>query len=211
MDYIQGTTKSLALTHLCNLGIAAQLYNRKEQLEFETIIASVIAGLYLADLNSGLVHILFDTYEGENSVLKTTANYFAGHHLNPKLITKAPSLQLFTETSITPYNLSCLLYNTTPFTSKKQMIAQLSFLLASNLVQLTHQLAHFVNHASKKEKKHLKYRIVKMLQDNHIILKTEQHRKHHQTYDTNFCILNGWANPLLNFVYSTAKQTSNKI
>ena len=30
------------------------------------------------------------------------------------------------------------------------------------------------------------------------------HRKHHQTFDTNFCIFNGWANPLLNALFRLA-------
>ena len=30
------------------------------------------------------------------------------------------------------------------------------------------------------------------------------HRRHHQTFDTNFCIFNGWANPPLNTLFRLA-------
>lgn len=214
MDLVWGTNKSLAICHLCNLGIAMQLYKSNDKINVETVAASIIVGLYLADLNSGLVHILFDTYDGDIPFLKIVANDFTRHHKNPKKIVRDKTLQLLQETAIVPYNLSCLLYNTFPYTSNAQMVAQLSFLLSSNLIQIIHQSAHFVNHASTKEKRQFKYRIVKLLQDNHIIVKSEIHRKHHQTYDTNFCLLTGWANPLLNYIYllgNTAKQTNNKI
>ena len=190
------------------------MYKKKDKLYLENIIISIIIGLYFADLHSGLVHIFFDEYEGDNPFLKPIADAFQGHHKSPINLIKKPTIENITDTAITPYNIYCLLYNITKFTSKSQIIIQLSFLLGSNFGQITHQLAHFVNHASKKEKKQFKYRITKLLQEYNIIIKTEEHRKHHQTYDTNFCLLNGWANPLLNSIYTfgnTAKQISNKI
>lgn len=40
--------------------------------------------------------------------------------------------------------------------------------------------------------------IVRKLQDWHIIVNPATHRVHHQHYDRDFCVFNGWANPLLN-------------
>lgn len=36
------------------------------------------------------------------------------------------------------------------------------------------------------------------MQDYHIILNPIEHKEHHLKFNCNFCIVNGWANPLLN-------------
>ena len=46
--------------------------------------------------------------------------------------------------------------------------------------------------------------LVARLQDARLLLHPDVHRKHHQTFDTNFCIFNGWANPLLNALFRLA-------
>ena len=46
--------------------------------------------------------------------------------------------------------------------------------------------------------------LVAKLQDARLLLHPDVHRKHHQTFDVNFCIFNGWANPLLNAVFRLA-------
>ncbi|KAL1522798.1 hypothetical protein AB1Y20_017769 [Prymnesium parvum] len=39
---------------------------------------------------------------------------------------------------------------------------------------------------------------VGFLQDIHFLLHPSVHRPHHETFDCNFCIWNGWANPIVN-------------
>jgi hypothetical protein len=217
MDFILGTNKSLALANLCNGGLTYQLHNKlkNDSVCIETALLSIIIGVYMADLHSGLVHYLLDNYEGDYPPLKKGHLSFMNHHNVPSYIINSPKILLFKETVILPYNVCCLLYNTTQFTSASQIITQLAFLLSSNLCQATHRIAHYVNNATKKDKKQMKYKISKLLQDSHIVLKTEEHRKHHQTYDTNYSILNGWSNPLLNHFLQhydkTAKKIINKI
>ncbi len=217
MEFINGTKKSLILSHICNLGLTYQLINqmKTDRVCIEKVALSIMIGLYLADLHSGLVHYLLDNYQGDYPPLKKAHLSFMNHHNIPTNIINSPKILLFEESSFTTHNILCLLYNTTHFTSSSQIITQLAFLLSSNLCQATHRMAHYVNHATKKDKKQMKYKICKLLQDNNIVLKTELHRKHHQTYDTNYSILNGWSNPLLNYFLkyydNTAKQMINKI
>jgi hypothetical protein len=40
--------------------------------------------------------------------------------------------------------------------------------------------------------------VVRVLQDMGFLLSAAEHRKHHTEYDCNFCIFNGWANPVIN-------------
>ena len=42
--------------------------------------------------------------------------------------------------------------------------------------------------------------MIERLQDWRIILHPDAHQQHHEKFNCNFCILNGWANPLMNRV-----------
>ena len=45
---------------------------------------------------------------------------------------------------------------------------------------------------------------VGLLQDVHFLLHPSVHLPHHETYDCNFCIWNGWANPIVNGLFRLA-------
>jgi hypothetical protein len=62
------------------------------------------------------------------------------------------------------------------------------------LSQGTHFLAHARNHGF------MNNWFIEKLQDYGLLLSPEEHRTHHTRYDRNFCIFNGWANPLINFI-----------
>ena len=74
------------------------------------------------------------------------------------------------------------------------------------IVGLPSQQTHFLAHARRRGL--LKeWPILEKLQDWRIILHPDAHQQHHEKFNCNFCILNGWANPLMNRVarllYST--------
>jgi hypothetical protein len=215
MDLIIGSKKSLFISNACNLGITFQLYNhmKNEKIHLETIAASIIAGIYLADLHAGLIHMFFDHYSGNNPIISRFHDDFIYHHKDPKHVLS--SNLIARHSTISVENLLCLLYNTGSNKSTTQMITQLSFLTGTMLVQNSHQLSHYVNHATKEDRRRLKYKTARLLQKCNIILSPEIHRAHHLTENSCYCLLNGWANPLLDSIIylsgSTAKQTSNKI
>jgi len=146
---------------------------------------------YILDLSSGIVHIYLDNYKGNNTYILPHAQGFQNHHKDPKEFTKRGLIRVFSEPAffVIILNLiNCYFLN----------FYLLIFTILVNLVQLSHYQAHCITHKS--FQKNTTY-IFKFLQYLNILLPAVNHSKHHDTYDNNFCIFNGWANPLLNFFY----------
>lgn len=80
-------------------------------------------------------------------------------------------------------------------------VARLLFgaLSVGPFMQKLHFLAHARNHGEL-EGDHAFNTTIRFLQDHYIILSPVVHKRHHEEFDCNFCIVNGWANPLLNRV-----------
>ena len=71
--------------------------------------------------------------------------------------------------------------------------------LVALIVGLPSQQTHFLAHARRRGL--LKeWPMIERLQDWRIILHPDAHQQHHEKFNCNFCILNGWANPLMNRV-----------
>ena len=67
------------------------------------------------------------------------------------------------------------------------------------IVGLPSQQTHFLAHARRRGL--LKeWPMIERLQDWRLILHPDAHQQHHEKFNCNFCILNGWANPLMNRV-----------
>lgn len=60
------------------------------------------------------------------------------------------------------------------------------------------QATHFAAHA--RSRNLIKNKLVMFMQDYHIILNPAVHKIHHEQFDCEFCILNGWANPAVNAI-----------
>ena len=68
-------------------------------------------------------------------------------------------------------------------------------------VQASHFLAHRRVHLGASALP----RAVVLLQDIGLLLHPRVHRIHHETFDCNFCIFNGWANPIVNAGFRAAR------
>ncbi len=200
--YVQGSTESLVILEILMGILVLQYIFRMEPISIFEIITSVVSGLYLADLGTGLTHLLLDTYDGNNKEIRQIANEFQVHHINPNVFTKNTIYELLKETSVTPIPLICILYNLTPLTSKSQILCQIVSLYGMHIGQITHKYAHLANYLTDEDKQKPEHKIVEFLQDNHLILHPKEHRLHHTSpkYNVNFCTLNGWANPMLNSI-----------
>ena len=145
--------------------------------------------------------VYFDIY-GENSLWKPALSEFSVHHPNPQNILEWSLWKALKETSIVPIPLICVLYNLTPLTSKSQILCQIVSLYGMRISQIIHKYAHLTNTLTEEQKQTPEYQFVMFLQDNHFILHPKEHHIHHTSpkYDVNFCIVNGWANPLLNSI-----------
>merc|ERR1712032_252749 len=75
------------------------------------------------------------------------------------------------------------------------IITLLSLVLATQS-----QRAHFWAHARRHTPEELP-QWVKTLQDWRVLLHPKEHAVHHETYNCNFCIINGWANPYVQMWY----------
>ena len=191
--YVQGTTESLILAEIL-MGILILQYTfRMEPISILEIITSVVSGLYLADLGTGLVHMIADII-GRNTL------DIPYHHVNPKNYFDISDIELLCQTSVAPIPLICILYNLTPLTSKSQILFQIVSLYGMHIGQITHKFAHITNTLTEEDRQ--KHKAMIFLQNIHLILHPNNHHPHHTSpkYDTNFCILNGWANPLLNSI-----------
>lgn len=185
-------------------------------------IAEVVLALYVTDLVSGLVHLVLDYQtiaadelrtHGESTVddakifMATSALFkvgswrdrnlwkFQNHHdaPYPAADTRVElALQMLLPTSVV-FAFAIPLY-------KVGFLPALAIRLLAWIgvfgafTQETHFLAHARNRGL------VKNRFLLFLQDCRIILHPDDHRLHHQLYDRNFCLLNGWANPVVDCI-----------
>ena len=162
-------------------------------------ITSVVPAIYLSDLISGVIHIFFDVQILSITELADISSEFRMHHVSPTDILQVPILKSFQQSAFVPIPLFLTLFNVVAKTKKKNILSQIVTLYSLSLTQPIHSQAHYMNHATQKQRESTRGKILAFLQDNHIIVSPQEHKLHHiGLYDDNFCLLTGWANPLLN-------------
>jgi hypothetical protein len=201
--YVNNTTEALLIQNIL-IGILVLLYvHNTDPISIIEIITSIVSSLYLADLASGLFHIFTDIcYSDTNENIINLIKLTEIHHKDPKKILDLKIIEHMETATFTPIPFLLIIYNLTPFSSKKQLLSHIIFMYSSQMSQITHFLTHKMNHSTYEERNTIPMKFIKILQENHIIIHPEEHRKHHLSpnKDINFCILNGWANPLINSV-----------
>lgn len=180
--------------------------------------------IYLADFISGIVHLYLDYKEiqdaslrlhSEDTMLKiqhfqATSTVFKSASKNDQFLWNFHShhdvpypscdsktelfLQILRPLSL-PMIIVIILLKKSMVSSEVGGVLLMSFILGS-LTQFTHFLAHARSRGL------VKSSALKLMQDYHIILHPDTHRVHHTEFDCNFCIFNGWANPLVNRIRS---------
>ena len=144
---------------------------------------SLLPAIFTADLISGIYHIASDNYFGNLEPIRTLADGSRHHHKEPGAMIHTPIKENFKEAifnNIPLYTFSILL---SPFYKELSLFIITSCHIA-NLSQLSHKYSHIRSH-------HLKLPFgVKLLQDWHILLNPNIHKKHHTSYDENFAVLN---------------------
>jgi hypothetical protein len=195
--YLYDTKEAFVLSNVLLGSNVISYLTDNEEISVLDKIESTIIGLYLADFSFALIHLFFDNYRGKNKLLQKIADDFKGHHINPQNVLDRTIKDLLFQTSIVP---GALFYTLFRPKSKKHKLTHLIFLYAQFFGQLTHKAAHYINHATKEEKESAIGQILQILQKNNIIIKPEDHKKHHDAKynDINFGIINGWSNPVIN-------------
>lgn len=152
--------------------------------------AVVFALMYAySDFKGGMLHVVLDTPSNiKLPVVGCPSLEFQLHHAIPQDIVMKGISQACADLNPIAIYAFVLVAIETGFDPLAMALGE-TILLCSYAGQFSHQATH----------KLAKQRgpIVKFLQDAHILLPPDVHRKHHQTHDKDFAILNGWSNPLL--------------
>lgn len=154
-----------------------------------------LTSILSADLISGLVHVYLDhsKIRYDNTVTDFNRMGFQVHHMYPDFQWKMdkdyqPHYECNT---VLPICIVVSFFNVLTFDS------YFVYLFCYFIVLF--QTGHYWSHAHVHNKSVPK--AVRWLQDHYLLLKPSIHQKHHQSYDSNYCILNGWCNPIVNLLF----------
>jgi hypothetical protein len=165
-------------------------------------LISFLMAAFVADFLSGLTHIYIDfgTSDRKNPIHKQLFLSRVHHHelMRPARLDYAslwffPALYSFLLLALFPAVLIWVI----PGTVDLSLLSAfwLCLLWFSSISQVSHAFAHG------KAKSRLAKKITRSLQRIRIFISPGSHGKHHREIDLNFCVLNGWANPLLNLIF----------
>jgi len=162
--------------------------------------AILLAIWFYADLKGGMLHVVLDTPSNiKFPVIGCASLEFQLHHAIPQDIVMKGFPQACSDLNPIASYAFILVALESWFDPLSMTIAE-TILLCSYAGQYSHQATHKV--ASKRPE------WVKFLQNVGILLPPSVHRKHHQTHDVDFAILNGWSNPLLSQLLKIFPQKS---
>ena len=180
----------------------------------------LVGAMYFADVVSGIVHLFLDYEVGSNDELRLHVE-----HSIPDVVAFEASSDLFKNAKprdkylwnfhshhdaaypsadsnwelvrqiVVPTSPWVLLFVVVTLLGVWPMWLACIVIGGAHLAVLT-QFTHFLAHA--RGRGLVQSRILCKLQDWHIILDHETHRSHHVHFDRDFCIFNGWGNPLVN-------------
>ncbi|MDY7025162.1 MAG: fatty acid desaturase CarF family protein [Pseudomonadota bacterium] len=192
------------------------------QVSMIAFVLSVPIALYLADFVSGVMHFIIDYvpqkkgvgldrlyyFEGSKNckeyiqlrqqvmkkagLFQQTSFFFKHHHLvHPKTIAIQPLFNNFLPTL--PMSLLFFMLAIIAIAAQLPDVLIL-ILILSSLIVFFAQYLHAVTHGRSTP------RLIRFLQEYHVLLNRQHHAKHHKTPDQYFCFVNGWADPLVNFI-----------
>ena len=166
------------------------------------LVAAVFLGYFLADFLTGLIHLLCDNIPLQLKTMKSGRNFleyaafgFHYHHIHPTdwntnnlyfaAILRA-GFQFYVP--ITTLALWTVSAEQNPFL----VIVLLTCSHTGLFVQFSHAASHGRFQGN---------RLVVFLQNHRFILHPSIHKIHHQEFNQNYAILNGYSNGLLNLIY----------
>jgi len=187
------------------------LWNTGSPMALAWKLFTMLYSLCLADMVTGVLHIYLDHRRCDlNDPLDMAAYSFRyDHHAFPlNFLKDSPFLPAGASEIVTSGTLPItavthlvLFYygytaNMGMDTSLElKMLIMFTVIIGGTACQTTHALAH----EGRSMRNKMFPQTIALLQRLHIILPPHVHGQHHQDeHDKNFCILNGWANPLLN-------------
>ncbi len=162
------------------------------------VVAAVLAGVYLADLASGLLHWAFDTwFDDGTTFVRRMVLQVREHHIHPGRIFRIH----FTQDAGTLSWIALLV--TAPWLAAAAFAgaesaagALLAYVVAAGVV--FNPLLVFMLEFHKCGHRPCGPAWVKVLQRLRLVLPVKHHLTHHSdNHDVNYCIINGWADVTL--------------
>jgi hypothetical protein len=171
--------------------------SRLYELELLWLVALAIPlGILGGDFISGIVHWAADTYGSEDMRLigPSLVKPFRLHHIYPRDICTHGLVETTGNVCIlaVPVLSLCLYLMWLLPDSGLLAFSVVSFALMAAATVATNQFHKWAHQESPSA-------LARWLQRRRLVLEPEHHKRHHtQPFDTNYCITNGWLNPLLN-------------
>ncbi|HEV7474373.1 MAG TPA: fatty acid desaturase CarF family protein [Pyrinomonadaceae bacterium] len=171
--------------------------SRLYELEMLWLVAlAVPLGIVGGDFISGLVHWAADTYGSEDMRLigPSLVKPFRLHHIYPRDICTHGLVETTGNVCIlaVPVLSACLYLMWLIPESALLAFMVVSFALITAATVATNQFHKWAHQESPNS-------FARWLQRKRLVLEPQHHRLHHtQPFDMNYCITNGWLNPLLN-------------
>ena len=155
-------------------------------------LPALLAGMLLADLSSGIVHWVADTWGSETMPVlgPRFLRPFRIHHINPDDFLGRDFIDTNGDVAMIniPFFLAAFLIPLEDDFGSLATVFMVAFNTCSVHTNQIHQWAH-MSHPP---------RLVRWLQEKGLILSREQHQRHHTApFVVNYCITTGWCNQIL--------------
>lgn len=164
-------------------------------------ILVIVLAYYLADLLSGVIHWVCDSFGNEHTPLwgPMLVGPFRRHHRDPLEITRISLVENLGASAIAGVLALWLTrppaWEQAPSANSWTVIVHQMLVLWTIVFAVLSNLFHRWSHVPRRDKP----RWMRLLQDHGLLLSTDAHMRHHKRpHRTNYCILNGWANPVSN-------------